>query len=105
MANQGDCVSAGTVTVIDGATNSTTTVAAGTNPYAVARQPGAQPDLLVPNIISNNVAVLAEQEVQDIPLRASTTPLADNQTTTSTLTVTFTTASTFSPIAPPVESC
>ncbi len=61
--------------------------------------------IYVPNIISNNVTVLAQQEVQDIPLRASTTPLADNQTTTSTLTVTFTTASTFSPIAPPVESC
>jgi len=60
--------------------------------------------IYVPNIISNNVTVLAEQEVQDIPLRASTTPLADNQTT-STLTVTFTTASTVSPIAPPVENC
>src|SRR5205823_4553649 len=41
---------------------------------------------------------------EDIPLKASITPLAGNQTASATPTFSFTAASTFSPTAPPVES-
>jgi len=58
----------------------------------------------VANRHSNDVTVLTEQQVQDIPLKASITPLAGNQTTSSTPTFSFTAESTFTPTAPPVES-
>jgi hypothetical protein len=50
------------------------------------------------------VTVLTEQQVQDIPLNTTITPLAGNQTASSTPTFSLTAASTFSPTAPPVEN-
>ena len=45
------------VTVIDGATNGTTTVAAGTHPYFVAANPATN-KIYVANRDSNNVTVI-----------------------------------------------
>src|SRR5439155_1728091 len=96
--------SSSNVTVIDGTTNTTSTVpAAGNTHDAVAVNPVTN-KIYVTNGLSNNVTVISEQQVEDIPLKASITPLAGNQTASATPTFSFTAASTFSPTAPPVES-
>ncbi len=82
------------VTVIDGATNFTTTVSTGTGPGAVAVNPVTN-QIYVAN--GNNVTVISEQQVEAIPLTTSISPLPGNQTATPTPTFTFNTQSTFSP--------
>src|SRR5262249_20930021 len=46
----------------------------------------------------------AEQQANPIPLTTSVAPLIGNQTTSPQLTLTFTAASSYSPIAPPVQN-
>ena len=48
--------------------------------------------------------MLAEQQVQTIPLTATISPLPGNQTSSTTPTFTFTASSTFSPTAPPPDA-
>jgi len=88
------------VTVIDGATNTAiANVAAGSFPYAVAVNPVTN-RIYVPNQGSNTVTVITEQQVQGVPLSASITPLAGNQTETPTPNFNFVATSAFSPTAP-----
>jgi hypothetical protein len=47
--------------------------------------------------------VITEQQEQSIPLQASITPLANNQTGSLTPSFSFTATSTFSPFAPPPD--
>jgi YVTN family beta-propeller protein len=60
-------VGSSSVTVIDGATNATTTVGAGGAPFSVAVNPVTN-KIYVANFLSNNVPLLAEEQVQTIPL-------------------------------------
>jgi YVTN family beta-propeller protein len=89
------------VTVIDGATNSTATVAAGAFSLAMAVNPVTNKIYVASN---GNVTVIAEQQVQAIPLRAAITPLPNNVTTSRTPAFTFTASSTYAPTAPPVDA-
>ena len=66
--------SSGTVTVIDGATNTTTTVAAGTAPIAVAVNPVTN-KIYVANQGSNNVTVIDGATNTTTTVAAGTTPL------------------------------
>ncbi len=91
------------VAVIDGATNTATTVAAGIAPVSVAVNPVTN-KVYVANGQSNNVTVLTEQQVQTIPLTTTISALPNNQTTTPTPSFTFTASSTFSPTAPAVDA-
>ena len=98
MANSGS----NNVTVIDGATNTTTTVVAGTDPLAVAVNPVTN-KIYVANDVSNDVTVITEQQEQSIPLQAAITPLANDQTASLMPSFSFTATSTFSPFAPPPQ--
>jgi hypothetical protein len=91
------------VTVIDGATNTTTSVGASTTPVWVAVNPATN-EIYVANAGSSNVTVLSEQQVQTIPLTAAISPLPGNQTSSPTPTFTFAASSGFSPIAPPPDA-
>jgi YVTN family beta-propeller protein len=84
------------VTVIDGATNTTTTVAAGTFPDGVAVNPVTN-QIYVTNQGSDNVTVLTEQQVQSIPLTTAISTLPNNQTANATPSFTFSASSTFLP--------
>ncbi len=94
--------SSNNVTVIDGATNTTTTVAAGTNPCSVAVNPVTN-KIYIANYGSDNVTVLTEQAVSAIPLTTTISPLAGNLSYSATPTFTLSAASTFAPTAPPVQ--
>jgi hypothetical protein len=61
-------------------------------------------EIYVANQGSNDVTVLAEQQVQTIPLTATISPLPGNQTSSTTPTFTFTASSSFSPTAPPPDA-
>jgi len=61
------------VTVIDGATNTTTTVAAGTVPGGVAGNPVTN-QIYVTNQNSSTFTVIDEQKVRSIPLAAAIRP-------------------------------
>src|SRR5581483_2869060 len=92
------------VTVIDGATNTTSIVSTagfGANGLAVD---SVNNKVCVTNGNSSNLTVIAEQQVQPIPLTVAITPLPGNQTANPRTTFTFTTNSAFSPNAPPVQS-
>lgn len=96
------------VTVLDGATNSTTTI---TVPYTETSTPSVNP---VTNMVyvanlgnvccggadPGNVMVISEQQVQPIPLVTAIAPLPGNQTANPTPTFDFATTSSFSPYAP-----
>ncbi len=85
----------GTVTVIDGATNTAATVSVGpqSEPVALAVNPVTN-RIYVANSNTDNVTVIAEQQVQPLPLTTAITPLAGNQTTDPTPKFTFTANST-----------
>ena len=101
----------GTVSVIDGATNSITTVSmADVNLYPN----GIHPDVMVINPVTNKIyareslidqnfhttygiALLTEQQVQPIPLTTAIAPLPANM-------FSFTTSSAYSPIVPAVQN-
>jgi YVTN family beta-propeller protein len=68
------------VTVIDGATNDTTTVAAGTSPYAVAVNPVTN-KTYVANSGSDNVTVITDAPVNDTKVRAAFDRLPGDTTT------------------------
>lgn len=91
------------VTVIDGTTYATT-LAVGTEPVAIAVNPVTN-TVYVANSSSNNVTVIAGTgTAQAIPLTTTITPFTGNQTSSSTPTFNFSAASTFAPVAPPVEA-
>ncbi|MBV9155070.1 MAG: hypothetical protein JO097_02335, partial [Acidobacteriaceae bacterium] len=83
------------------ATNNTTTVGAGSNPYALAVNPVTN-QIYVPNE-GNNVTVIAESNVQAIPLAASIAPQTNNQVTGASASFSFSASSSFSPTAPPPD--
>ena len=79
VANQGN----NTVTVIDGATNQTNTVPAGSGPQSVAVNPITHA-VYVANFSSNNITEFTEEQVQSIPLATTIGALANNQTGSGT---------------------
>jgi hypothetical protein len=99
----GRLVGGSSVTVIDGATNATTTVGAGSAPFSVAVNPVTN-KIYVANFLSNNVPLLAEEQVQTIPLTTTISPLPGNRTSSITPTFTFAASSAFSPSAPPPDA-
>ncbi len=97
--NNGDA----SVTVIDGATNTTVSVAVGSSPIALAVNPATN-RIYVANYTSANVTAISEQEVQPIPLTVAITPLEGNTALVSNPTLSYTTTSSYSPIAPTVQN-
>jgi YVTN family beta-propeller protein len=91
------------VTVIDGATNTATTVSAGTQPAAVAVNPVTN-RVYVANAISSDATVIAEQRVWPVPLVTDIQPLAGDTSSVADPTFTFNIAGpAFTPTAPPVQ--
>ncbi|HZR28696.1 MAG TPA: Ig-like domain repeat protein [Terriglobales bacterium] len=89
--------------VVDGATNSTSSVSTGAGPLALAANPVTQ-KTYVTNA-SGNVIVIAEQQVQPIPLTTTILPLTNNTfTNPGTPVFNFTTASSYFPTAPLVQN-
>jgi len=89
--------------VVDGATNSTSSVSTGAGPLALAANPVTQ-KTYVTNA-SGNVIVIAEQQVQPIPLTTTILPLTNNTfTNPGTPVFNFTTATAYSPIAPLIQN-
>jgi len=84
--------------VIDGATNTTTTVAAGTNPGAVAVNPVAN-RVYAANNGSSNVTVISEAQAQPNPLTSAITPLPGNTTTNAAQVFQFTASNSAAPPA------
>jgi YVTN family beta-propeller protein len=94
----------GTVTVIDGSTSSTSTLAVGSFSGAVVVN-RATNEIAVANGNSSNVTLITEQNVQTIPLTTAITPLPGNQIVgAGAVPFTFTTSSSYAPNAPPVEN-
>lgn len=91
-----------TVSVIDGATNSRTTVVVGTTPIAIALDRVTN-KIYVANFSSNTVTVITEQQINSVPLLTTITPFANDTTSSTTPTFTFTAESSYSPIAAPVQ--
>ncbi|MBV8906234.1 MAG: YncE family protein, partial [Acidobacteriia bacterium] len=91
------------VTVIDGATNTIKTVTDpnATHPDAIAVNPVTN-EMYVANE-GNNVTVIAESNVQPIPLQASITPQTNNEVTGASASFSFSASSSFSPTAPPPD--
>jgi DNA-binding beta-propeller fold protein YncE len=87
--------------VIDGATNATAVVGAS-GPIAVAVNPVTN-KIYAANSGTANVTVIAEQQVQPIPLTTSIAPLPGDRTVERTPAFTFTASSSFSPAAPAVQ--
>jgi LGFP repeat len=92
----------GGVTVIDGATNTTTPVTTGNTPSAVALNPVTN-KTYVTNYNSNTVTVLTEQAVHTVPLQVAIAPLPGNSTSSSTPTFDLTATTTFTPSAPAIQ--
>jgi YVTN family beta-propeller protein len=90
------------ITVIDGATNTTTAVTAGANPFGVAVNLVTN-RIYVTNELSDDVTVISEQEVQSIPLITTITPLPGDRTINPMPTFNGTATSAYWPIAPPVQ--
>src|SRR5205823_3593750 len=88
----------------DGTTNATQSVPVnGVGPFSVGVNPVTNA-IYVANAGSSNVTVVAEQQVQTIPLTATISPLPGNQTSSATPTFMFTASSSFSPAAPPPDA-
>jgi YVTN family beta-propeller protein len=108
VTNVGPTSADETITIIDGATNSTSTIAinsaieqAVVNPFlnqiwvvncGEACDQGAN--------VNGNAIMIAEQQVQSIPLAAAVTPLIGNTTTLLAPTFDFAASSTFGPFTP-----
>jgi YVTN family beta-propeller protein len=91
----------GSVTVIDGSTNFTSTVtdSSANGPTAVAVNPVTN-QIYVANQNSNNVSVITEQQLATMPLQAGISPLPANLTETLSPSFNFSASSSFSPNAP-----
>jgi YVTN family beta-propeller protein len=92
VTNQGNGdTNLGNVTVIDGATNtfSTVTDPNANQPLVLAVNPVTNL-VYVNNYASKNVTVIAQQQVQAIPIQTTITPLAGNQTDSLATTFSFT---------------
>ena len=89
--------------VVDGATNSISSVNTGALPFALAANPVTQKTYVINS--SGNVTAISEQQVQPIPLITTILPLANNTfTNPGTPVFNFTTASSYFPTAPLVQN-
>ena len=86
-------------TVIDGPTNTPSGTASFTSPVAVVVNPVTGKAYMVDNG-NDSVTVIAEQNVNSIPLKANIVPIANNISATLTPTTGFSATSTFSPTSP-----
>ena len=86
-------------TVIDGLTNTPSGTASFTSPVAVVVNPVTGKAYMVDNG-NDSVTVIAEQNVNSIPLKANIVPIANNISATLTPTTGFSATSTFSPTSP-----
>ncbi len=84
------------IAVIDGATSAVNYIPAGEGPNAIAVNAPAGL-LYATNYSDETVSVIAEQQVQTIPLTTVITPLTGNVTASATPTFNFTAASSFTP--------
>jgi YVTN family beta-propeller protein len=92
------------IAVIDGATNTTSTVGLGNSNQVIAVNPVNNKAYAL-NESNNTVSVIAEQQVQSIPLTTAISPLPNNTfVNPGSPTFNFTTTSTYSPNAPPVTN-
>ncbi len=85
----------GDLTVIDGITNTSSHISLPDGPNSVTLNPAIN-DIY---IVGPNTTVISEQNVEQIPLTVAITPLANNQTSSSTPSFPITASSTFSPVA------
>jgi YVTN family beta-propeller protein len=90
------------VTVIEGASNSTTTVSAGTKPQGVAVNPVTH-KAYVANYGSTSVTVITPARMEAIPLTTDITPLPGDATWLGRPTFSLSATSTFSPTTPAVR--
>ncbi len=95
-------VGSAAVTVIDGSAHSTITVAAGDDPVDVGVNPVTN-KIYVVNNGSADVTVITPNRVQSSPLTTTIAPLSGNTAATAVTTFSFTAASAYTPIAPPVQ--
>ncbi len=99
VANNGNnSTDFGSVTVIDGVSNASTTVtdANANQPYALAANPVTN-EVYVANNLSSNASVLTAESVQPNPIVAAIGPLTNNQTSNETPTFQFTASNGLSP--------
>jgi YVTN family beta-propeller protein/adhesin HecA-like repeat protein len=92
VANNGNnSTDFGSVTIIDGVSNASTTVtdANANEPYAVAANPVTN-EVYVANNLSSNTSVLTAESIQPNPIAAVIVPLTNNQTSSETPTFKFT---------------
>ena len=102
VANEGnDDSSLGSITVIDGATNTTTTVTdpAANKPYALGVNP-VSGQIFVPDNLSATNTIISEQQVQTNALQTAITPLTGNETISETPSFTLTATNTLTGNAP-----
>jgi YVTN family beta-propeller protein len=92
-----------TVDVIDGITNTVTTVATGQSPQSLALDPITN-TVFAGNNGSDNLTAIKEQQVAPNPLTASVTPLSGNVTSNSSQSFSFTASSAYAPNAPQIEN-
>jgi YVTN family beta-propeller protein len=93
------------VTIIDGISNSSSTLAVETDPVNAVVNPATN-QIYVSNLGSNNVTVITEAQIQPVPLTTtiSSTAITGGATTDATPPFTFTAVSAFSPTAPAVDN-
>ncbi len=99
VANNGNnSTDFGSVTVIDGVSDASTTVtdANANQPYALAANPVTN-QVYVANNLSSNASVLTAESVQPNPIVAAIGPLTNNQTSNETPTFQFTASNGLSP--------
>jgi YVTN family beta-propeller protein len=92
VANNGNnSTDFGSVTVIDGVSNASTSItdANANEPYAVAANPVTN-EVYVANNLSSNTSVVTAESVQPNPIAAVIVPLTNNQTSSETPTFKFT---------------
>jgi hypothetical protein len=87
------------LTVIDGATGTTSLYSTPASPAVLAVNPVTN-RIYVANSSGNTATVVSEESVQSIPLSVSIQALANNQTASPTPSLTFSAQSSFNPTAP-----
>jgi YVTN family beta-propeller protein len=100
-----------TFSVIDGITDTLTDVFAGDARWCAGAGVRYDPvidmmhnEILFADCIDNSLTYLSDHLTQPVPLVATVTPFAGNQSADNAPTVTFTTSSTYSPVAPPAQA-
>jgi len=104
VANNGNgSTDLGSITVIDGSSNTAVTVTDPTanKPYALASNPLTD-ELYVANNLSSNISVITAEQIQSNPITVAIAPLSGNETSNETPTFDFTATNGFS--TAPVDS-